>query len=55
MIREKNTLMLEAGVVVLAEGPGAPEELPPGQLPRFFDIDVEGDIVNTARPGDRAI
>ena len=32
-----------------------PEELPPGQLPRFFDIDVEGDIVNTARPGDRAI
>ena len=32
-----------------------PEELPPGQLPRFFDIDVEGDIVNMARPGDRAI
>ncbi len=32
-----------------------PEELPPGQLPRFFDIDVEGDIVNQARPGDRAI
>jgi replicative DNA helicase Mcm len=32
-----------------------PEELPPGQLPRFFDIDVEGDIVNTARPGDRAM
>ena len=21
----------------------------------FFDVDVEGDIVNTARPGDRAI
>jgi len=32
-----------------------PEELPPGQLPRFFDVDVEGDIVNTARPGDRAM
>ena len=28
-----------------------PEELPPGQLPRFFDVDVEGDIVNNARPG----
>jgi replicative DNA helicase Mcm len=30
-----------------------PEELPPGQLPQFFDVNVEGDIVNTARPGDR--
>jgi replicative DNA helicase Mcm len=32
-----------------------PEELPPGQLPQFFDVNVEGDIVNTARPGDRAV
>ena len=32
-----------------------PEELPPGQLPRFFDVDVVGDIVNTARPGDRLV
>ena len=32
-----------------------PEELPPGQLPQFFDVNVEGDIVNTARPGDRVI
>jgi len=32
-----------------------PEELPPGQLPQFFDVNVEGDIVNTARPGDRLI
>ncbi len=32
-----------------------PEELPPGQLPRFFDVDLEGDIVNTARPGDRVV
>jgi replicative DNA helicase Mcm len=32
-----------------------PEELPPGQLPRFFEVDLEGDIVNTARPGDRVI
>jgi replicative DNA helicase Mcm len=29
-----------------------PEELPPGQ---FFDVNVEGDIVNTARPGDRVV
>ncbi len=32
-----------------------PEELPPGQLPRFFEVDLEGDVVNTARPGDRVI
>ena len=32
-----------------------PEELPPGQLPQFFDVNVEGDAVNTARPGDRVV
>ncbi len=32
-----------------------PEELPPGQLPQFFDVNLEGDIVNQARPGDRVV
>ena len=32
-----------------------PEELPPGQLPQFFDVNIEGDIVNMARPGDRVV
>jgi len=32
-----------------------PEELPPGQLPQFFDVNAEGDIVNLARPGDRVV
>lgn len=32
-----------------------PEELPPGQLPQFFDVNLEGDIVNMARPGDRVV
>ncbi len=32
-----------------------PEELPPGQLPQFFDVNAEGDIVNMARPGDRVV
>ncbi len=32
-----------------------PEELPPGQLPQFFDVNIEGDIVNNARPGDRVV
>ena len=32
-----------------------PEELPPGQLPQTFDVHLVGDIVNTARPGDRIV
>ncbi|MDG6991151.1 MAG: minichromosome maintenance protein MCM, partial [Nitrososphaerota archaeon] len=32
-----------------------PEELPPGQLPQFFDVNVEGEMVNNARPGDRVV
>jgi len=32
-----------------------PEELPPGQLPQSFDVHLTGDIVNSARPGDRII
>jgi replicative DNA helicase Mcm len=32
-----------------------PEELPPGQLPQFFDVDALGDMVNLARPGDRIV
>lgn len=32
-----------------------PEELPPGQLPQYIDIEIDGDIVNVARPGDRII
>jgi replicative DNA helicase Mcm len=30
-----------------------PEELPPGQLPQSFDVNLTGDVVNGARPGDR--
>ena len=30
-----------------------PEELPAGQLPRAFDVQITGDSVNKIRPGDR--
>ncbi|RLE62281.1 MAG: Minichromosome maintenance protein MCM [Thermoprotei archaeon] len=32
-----------------------PDELPPGQLPRSIEIIVTEDLVDVARPGDRAI
>lgn len=32
-----------------------PEELPPGQLPQYIDVEVDGDLVNMARPGDRIV
>ena len=49
---QKDSVFIDSQILRVQE---LPEELPPGQLPRFFDIDVEGDIVNTARPGDRAV
>ncbi|TMI29929.1 hypothetical protein E6H29_10165 [Candidatus Bathyarchaeota archaeon] len=30
-----------------------PEDLPPGQLPRYLDVRLDEDLVDTARPGDR--
>ncbi|MEM3736546.1 MAG: minichromosome maintenance protein MCM [Candidatus Bathyarchaeia archaeon] len=30
-----------------------PEDLPPGQLPRFIEVTALDDLVDTARPGDR--
>ncbi len=30
----------------------SPEELPPGQMPRFVDVIFGGDIVDVSRPGD---
>jgi replicative DNA helicase Mcm len=49
---EKKSAFVDSQVLRVQE---LPEELPPGQLPRFFDVDVVGDIVNSARPGDRLV
>ncbi|MDV3243790.1 MAG: minichromosome maintenance protein MCM [Nitrososphaerales archaeon] len=48
----KNSLFIDFQIVRIQE---LPEELPPGHLPQFFDVNLEGDIVNTARPGDRVV
>ena len=29
-----------------------PEELPPGQIPRFLDVSLRGPVIEKARPGD---
>jgi replicative DNA helicase Mcm len=49
---EKRSTFIDSQILRVQE---LPEELPPGQLPRFFDVDVTGDIVNAARPGDRIV
>ncbi|MEM2339644.1 MAG: minichromosome maintenance protein MCM, partial [Nitrososphaerales archaeon] len=51
-IDEKNTEFIDYQLIRLQE---LPEELPPGQLPQYIDVNLTGDIVNTARPGDRVI
>ncbi len=56
--RKANTLELEMDQSVFIDWQRftlqeKPEELPPGQLPRSVEVTVEGDIVDTARPGDR--
>ncbi len=47
---EKRTEFIDFQVIRLQE---LPEELPPGQLPQALDVNLTGDLVNTARPGDR--
>jgi replicative DNA helicase Mcm len=47
---EKRTEFIDFQVIRLQE---LPEELPPGQLPQAFDVNLTGDLVNRARPGDR--
>ena len=32
-----------------------PEDLPPGQIPHYIDINIKQDLVDNARPGDRII
>ncbi len=32
-----------------------PEEIPPGQIPRSIEVVLTGDLVDTARPGDRVV
>ncbi|MCP8314194.1 MAG: minichromosome maintenance protein MCM, partial [archaeon] len=48
----KSTVFIDYQIIRLQE---LPEELPPGQLPQAFDVSLQGDIVNTARPGDRVV
>ena len=49
---EKETEFVDFQLLRMQE---LPEELPPGQLPQYSDVDLTGDMVNTARPGDRVV
>jgi len=47
----KESVFIDSQRVTIQE---RPEELPPGQLPRSLNIELKDDIVDMARPGDRA-
>ena len=32
-----------------------PEDLPPGQIPHYIDVNIKQDLVDNARPGDRIV
>lgn len=49
-LSDRETEFIDFQVIRIQE---LPEELPPGQLPQSFDVNLTGDLVNTARPGDR--
>ncbi|MBI2126427.1 MAG: minichromosome maintenance protein MCM [Thaumarchaeota archaeon] len=49
-LSEKETEFIDFQIIRIQE---LPEELPAGQLPQSFDVNLSGDLVNTARPGDR--
>lgn len=48
---EKESVFIDSQEIRAQE---KPEELPPGQLPRSIDVSLRDDLVDTARPGDRA-
>ncbi len=47
--REKS-LLSDVQTITIQE---LPEDLPPGEIPRSFEVLLIGDLVNSARPGDR--
>ena len=51
-LSEKETTFIDYQIIRLQE---LPEELPPGQLPQSFDVDLTTDMVHVVRPGDRII
>ena len=49
-LEPKESVFIDSQKLTIQE---RPEELPPGQLPRQINIDLNDDMVDTARPGDR--
>jgi len=47
----KESVFIDSQRITIQE---RPEELPPGQLPRSLSINLRDDLVDMARPGDRA-
>ena len=46
----KESVFIDTQKITIQE---KPEELPPGQLPRQLNVDLNDDLVDSARPGDR--
>lgn len=52
VVDEENSEFVDFQTIRLQE---LPEDLPPGEMPQYIEVNIKRDLVDNARPGDRVI